>query len=366
MTGTVFYGKEQYSFAQISRGDLPELSAHEDLEEALLFCQQWLQGAGQFTLQTSGSTGEPKPITVTRELMALSAARTIKAVDLLAGQHALLCLPTRFIAGKMMLVRAMEANMDISIVPPAGNPLRNWESDRPIDFTALIPMQMEQILQEATTREKLTAIDKIILGGGATSEALKRALQDIPSQVYATYGMTETVSHIALQKLNGPDKQESFEALGELTLSQDERDCLIISGYGGPDLITNDRVELLDQRHFKWLGRADFVINSGGIKMQPELLEAKAANALKAHLTDRQWLIAARPQQQLGEELVLVIEGHAFGEAEEAAINEALKKALSRFEQPRAIVYLAVLPQTPTGKLKRAEISQLLSAGKGQ
>lgn len=362
MTPGIYFEHLHLSYEAIQAGDFDSGILTEDQQELIHFSQQWLRGQKEFTLQTSGSTGKPKSITVSRSLMEISAARTIAALHLKTGDHALLCLPTRYIAGKMMLVRAMECSMAISIRPASGNPLAGWPETTAIDFTAFIPYQMEQVLANPHTRSLLSHVDKIILGGGATSASLKASLQELKSRVYATYGMTETVSHVALQKLNGEDRQDYFHALGDVRFSQDARNCLIIEGYGGPPLISNDVVELPDPYRFRWKGRADFVINSGGIKLQPETIETTLAAALPALSQRGRWLLSSRPHAQLGEELVLVVEGTEETALPEATIMAASKKALSRYEQPRAIVYMERFPLTPTGKVKRAEIKRWLNS----
>ncbi|HZX74779.1 MAG TPA: AMP-binding protein, partial [Cyclobacteriaceae bacterium] len=249
-------------------------SSKSDFEKSTLgFCYDWLIGKNEFTLSTSGSTGTPKPITLKRKQMEASATLTIEALKLNNFSSALICLDTKYIAGQMMLVRSFINGMNIIATEPTANPFKNISQS--IDFTALVPYQVEAILHEGNSAN-LDALKCCIIGGATISESLKKKLKEIKSPMFATYGMTETISHIALQKLNGDDANENFHVLGDTKISQDERGCLMIDAdYLDDQVITNDLVTITDAKHFTWLGRFDNVINSGGVKVSPESIETK-------------------------------------------------------------------------------------------
>jgi o-succinylbenzoate---CoA ligase len=322
-------------------------------EHTFSFIKSWLQGAEEFTLTTSGSTGAPKEITLSRNQLEQSAQRTIKALTLSSNHAALVCLDTRYIAGKMMLVRALEANMKIIAVEPASDPVQKLPVNHQPDFAALVPLQLETIFSDPVSLQKIQLFKTVILGGAAASESLKAKIKTLRPAVYATYGMTETVSHIALQKLNGPDAQEYFETLPDVKIKTDERDCLVIELPGfNETIITNDLVKLIDDSHFEILGRYDTIINSGGVKLVPETIERK----IEPLLINQSFFVAGIADDRLGQKLILLIEGE-----QQETLPAALKLALSAYEVPKKIVYLNQFIRTGTGKINRPKTLELLS-----
>jgi O-succinylbenzoic acid--CoA ligase len=313
--------------------------------ETFSLIKSWLSGTQTFTLKTSGSTGIPKEITLSRTQLIHSAKRTIKALSLSADDTALVCLDTKYIAGKMMLVRALEANMKIVAVAPAANPIRDLYMQP--DFAAFVPLQLDEIFKHEGSADRLNQFKSIILGGASVNTSLLEKIKKLSCPVYATYGMTETVSHIALQKLNGPDPQDYFETLPGIEIKTDERDCLVIVLPDFPEpVITNDLVMIINNSGFKILGRYDNIINSGGIKLMPETIEKK----IESLLTNRNFFVAGIGDDRLGQKLVLVIEGKLQQE-----LPAALKLALAIYEIPKEIFYLDEFVRTETQKINRLQ-----------
>lgn len=311
-------------------------------EKADLFCKEWLNGRQTFIVTTSGSTGTPKTIELRREQMIASAKKTIKALGLQQGMTALVCLDVDFIAGKMMLVRSLVAGMNMIVVEPKANPLEDLGAEK-IDFAAMVPYQLEH------EGRNIDSIQKIILGGAPVSTALQNNIQELKTECYATFGMTETISHIALQKLNGNDRQDFFEALDGVDIRLDERGCLVIEAdYLDDVIITNDVVDLLDHRRFRWLGRWDNVINTGGIKVIPEKIEKVAGE----YLSSKKFFVSAIEHPQLGQQVVLVIEGMLTSN-EENELMHLLRGKLSRYEIPKQVLYSQRFATTPTQKVNR-------------
>jgi O-succinylbenzoic acid--CoA ligase len=312
--------------------------------ETVDFIKHWLGDVQTFTLTTSGSTGTPKEIALTRSQLIHSAQRTIKALSLSADDTALICLDTKYIAGKMMLVRALEANMKIVAAEPSSNPIKNL-SVQP-DFAAFVPLQLDEIFKDESSVRKLNQFNSIIVGGTSVSTTLLEKIKTLSCAVYATYGMTETVSHIALQKLNGADAQDHFETLPGIKIRTDERDCLVLSlpDFREP-VITNDIVKIIDHSGFKILGRYDNVINSGGVKLMPETIEKK----LSPLLTNQDFFVAGIPDDRLGQKLVLIIEG------KQQELPARLKLALATYEIPKEIFYLDEFVRTETQKINRLQ-----------
>jgi O-succinylbenzoic acid--CoA ligase len=340
------------------RDELVAVSAES--HPALTFCHQWLNGQQTFTLRTSGSTGTPKAIQLHREQMAASARFTGTALGLQRGDRALVCLSTDYIAGVMMLVRGMELGLALTVGQPERNPLAafsgelvlsNAEATR-FDFTAVVPLQMQAIL-DSPQRTIADQMKAIIIGGAAVSTPLRHDLQTFNAAVYNTYGMTETVSHIALRRLNGPDASDYFVPFADAKLALDERGCLTINSIltRHATITTNDRVDLLPDGRFRWLGRVDNVINSGGHKVQAEQVEA----ALHAVLEEpRRLVVGGVPDNVLGERVVAIIEGEQVGNSAETEIRQRLLQSnLHRYELPRQIIFTHHLPTTTTGKIDR-------------
>jgi O-succinylbenzoic acid--CoA ligase len=321
----------------------------EHVKNALNFVQEWTSETKQFVLKTSGSTGEPKEILVTRQQMIDSAKQTIKALQLKPNQTSLLCINSNFIGGKMMIVRSLLNQMNLIIEEPTSNPL--IKINEVIDFMAIVPLQLNKIITEQSTKKKLNTIKSVIVGGGKVDYTLEDQLQNVTCPVYATYGMTETVSHIALQKLNGQKKSPYFTTLDKVIIDKDDRGCLTINApvTNHKTIVTNDLVDLIDKNTFRWLGRIDNVINSGGIKIQSEQLERKIEEEFfKMKMTNR-FFIYGVDDQLLGNKIILFIEG----KDKNKPILDNLKKVLTKFEMPKNIYFIEFFNETDTGKIQR-------------
>lgn len=332
---------------------------------ALGFCQQWLAGQTSFTLPTSGSTGTPKLIQLTRTQMIASAERTGQALGLRPGDRALVCLNLRYIAGIMMLVRGFVLGLELTIVPPSRDPLHPFPADTCFDFAALVPLQLQAMLQSAHTRALLNRMRALLIGGAPISPELAAAIrQHLTAPTFHTYGMTETVSHIALRRLNGPAASDFFTPLVGVALDQDSRGCLTIHASElaqAQVLVTNDLVELRADGCFRWLGRADNIINSGGVKVPAEQVEQALAQ-LPA-LAGRRLFVAGQPHPELGQVIVALIEGEPLPDLPhlEAHLADQLRDLLPKYAIPRRIYVIPHFAETPTGKVDRC--ATLISAG---
>ena len=309
------------------------------------FLEEWNNDLPYVEVKTSGSTGEPKRMRVEKCRMLNSARITCDFLGLKRGDTALLCLSTEYIAGKMMVVRALERSMKLVSIEPQGCP--EWEGT--VDLAAMVPLQVWNLLHQCPSR--LTHIRHLLIGGGAIDERLEEALQDLPNAVWSTYGMTETLSHIALRRLNGPTASSWYTPFDGVTLSKTEEGCLVIEAPAVHDgqLITNDMVELRSDGCFRILGRKDNVICSGGVKIQMEEVE----RLLRPHLPIP-YMITRAKDERLGETVVLLMEGGCPDEA-----KTVCERVLPKYWQPRRIVSVASLPMTATGKPARAEAERL-------
>lgn len=298
------------------------------------FLLDWFDHNSYIDMQTSGTTGIPKVIRVQKQAMVNSALATGNFFDLDEGIRVLHCLPTQYVAGKMMLVRAFILGWDMDLVAPEANPLeRNCDH---YDFAAMVPLQAKASI------EKLGNIRKLILGGAKVSRELAEQLMQVPSQIYETYGMTETITHIAAKRIG----EEAFTVLPNVKISEDDRHCLVIDPYAICDepVITNDVVQVITDKQFIWLGRYDNVINSGGIKLFPEQIEEKLSG-----LIDRRYFVKGVPDDKLGEKLVLVIEGEPF------ELNKTIFDKLGKYEKPKEIQFVEHFAETQSGKVIRGK-----------
>lgn len=306
-------------------------------------------GDGSITAHTSGTTGPPKAIRLHANDLRASARLTGHTFHLRHGDRALLCLPCHFIAGKLMLVRGFVIGLDLHLIDPAGGVLNNLSTQDRFRFAAMVPNQLHRALQDDRARLE-RQFRTILLGGGPVSKALEEDLQDLDVEVYHGYGSTETLTHVALRRLNGPRKQEWSHAIGDITFEQDERGCLLVHTphLRTKDHETNDQVELLDEHRFRWLGRYDNVILSGGRKIFPEQLELRTAGLLPfAHF------FTARPDDKLGECVGLVLETDQEASAVVPEVLDLLATVLEPYEMPRRVTALARLQRTASGKLVR-------------
>jgi len=319
------------------------------------FLQEWFNKEDFILTRTSGSTGEPKTIRLSKQNMVNSATRTCQYFNLDERSTALLCLPANYIAGKMMLVRALVAGFNLLTLEPSGNPFADLHAA--VDFAAVTPFQIiqsHQVLQRKT-------IKKLIVGGGPVNRKLQEIIVTMSSEVYETYGMTETCSHIAIRKLNGGAPGDYFTVLPGVEIRQDERRCLVIYALDITDsvIITNDVVKMHDKNQFKWLGRFDQVINSGGIKLFPETIEKKIEPFL-----DRRFFIGSLPDDKLTEKVILVIEGDTMNELQLTRLNNDLKPVLNHYEMPRIVSFFAAFDTSLSGKVLKPEIlRKILNAG---
>ena len=367
------------------------------------FIADWHSPSPTLLVHTSGSTGKPKPMLVEKRRMEASARMTCRFLNLKEGDTALLCMPLQYIAGKMVVVRSLVCGLRLVEVEPCGHPLRGLK-EAPV-FAAMVPMQVYNSMAVEEECALLRQIKHLIIGGGAVNAEMAAALKTFPNAVWSTYGMTETLSHIALRRLSGPDASSWYEPFANVNVSTTNEGCLIINA---PDvcastLVNNDIAEIApDGRHFRIRGRKDNVVCSGGIKMQIEEIEAKLQPVM-----DVPFIITKRPDAKFGETVVLLAEikhdgidtlgennalertktlderkalggketlggKEALGGKETLGEKEILEKIkaacnarLSKYEQPHVFIALDRLPMTETGKPARAEAMEIAVAYDG-
>jgi len=350
----IILNSQQISAEEILRLT-PEITANPSVpdweKELYSFLNEWFSESDFILAQTSGSTGEPKPIELSKSLMQRSAERTIEYFGLKKGDRILLNLSCRYIAGKMMVIRAIIGQMNLITVDPASD--FAFLKDEMFDFGAMVLNQVFKLLEQPSGKEKLQNIRNLLVGGSAISEAMKTQITQLSNHVVSTYGMTETSSHIAICELSGDLKSDFYQCLSDISVSLNETGCLQIHlPELNEPMRTNDLAELQSDTSFRILGRADSMIISGGIKYSPETIEKK----LESIITGR-FVISSVSDKKLGEKLVLVIEGKPF---ETDILKQKLNGLLTPFECPKSILFLEKLPETLSGKVRRGEVKKYL------
>lgn len=341
------------------------------------FFSEWNNDSDRVLVHTSGSTGKPKPMMVEKKRMLNSARITCDFLGLKPGDSALLCMSLDYIAGKMVVVRSIERHLHLISVSPSGHPLKDIDLkdvngkdvNGEITFAAMVPMQVYNTLQVPEERERLTHVRHLIIGGGAIDASLEKELRSLPGNIaiWSTYGMTETLSHIALRRINGAEASEWYQPFDSVKISQTEEGCLVINAplVCAETLVTNDIVEIesyiynkVEKTRFRIKGRKDNVICSGGIKIQIEEVE----EFLKPHL-EKPFMLAKKKDEKFGEIAVLMTEDEDLKKVE-ATIrrllsgksddsNKSSESKSHKYWIPREYLHVDHLPLTETGKPKR-------------
>jgi len=338
----VSYSKEElvelaYSF--IKEGEPYE---HE-LGDFLL---DWLLPSHQITVQTSGSTGVPKKIFLLKEHMVNSALATGTYFNLKPKNSVLHCLPMQYIAGKMLVVRALVLGLHLDFIEPTSAPLS--ENTKFYNFAAMVPLQLQNSLKF------IDCIDKLIVGGTPVTKEIMALIKDKSCQIYETYGMTETITHIAARRVNGANDKilsatvSPFKVLPKVVISKDKRDCLVIDApHISKEIVyTNDLVRLISDSEFVWLGRYDNIINSGGVKLIPEQIELLLSSILK-----NRFFVTGLPDEKLGQKLILIIEGKV--DKEEILKKIKLSGILDKYQIPKEVYAVNTFKETDNGKVLR-------------
>ena len=314
------------------------------LWDLYLFLNEWFDASPVITVHTSGSTGVPKGLVVRKDRMMQSARLTCEFLNLQAGDTALLCMNLRYIGAMMMVVRSLVAGLNLVVRPASGHPLSDVEV--PLKFAAMVPLQVYNTLRVPAERKRLEHTDILIIGGGAVDDSLEAELKTIPIAAYSTYGMTETLSHIALRRLNGEAASKCYYPFPSVELSLSAENTLIVKAPLICDdvLQTNDIACLCSDGGFTIAGRKDNVINSGGIKIQAEEMENRLQPFIPVPFA-----VTAVPDPRLGQALTLLI----AGKPDIKELENKLQAVLETYYRPKHIFITELIPQTENGKIDR-------------
>ncbi len=354
--GHIIFSEKQLSFEDLLAGNWETNDPY--MLQSLHFCQDWLKGKNEFKLQTSGSTGIPKSILVKRSQMLSSAKATGQFFDLPIKPKLLVCINTEMIGGRMMLVRGLEWDADIYLSHPGTQPFSETWLQQAFDFIAMVPLQVDACLNNPDQLHWLKKALHLIIGGAAPSTALIKKIEMEGLNAFQTYGMTETVSHIALAKIG--NSELVYHTLPSVLIGTNDQGCLWVEAPMtlNERIQTNDQVDLLADHTFRWLGRADFTINSGGIKIQPEQLEKEIEPYINRFFEGALFFIYGEKDDKLGEKVVLILE-KAPDSNQEQELLVLLKEKLEKFKNPKKIYTLQNFVKTASGKINRHETYKL-------
>jgi o-succinylbenzoate---CoA ligase len=333
---------------EFCKNQISEHQTEEWKKECFSFILEWLSPSLTLKVHTSGSTGKPKEILLEKRFMIASAQATIDFFKLKPGSIAILCLPVRYIAGKMMIVRALVGSLDLYLTKPGSVP--EIGKFQKIDFCAMVPNQVASLLETKNGAELLEQIQNLIIGGSVLPTNLESKIKKLKNNTWQTYGMTETITHIALRKLNGKNAEDFYSPLKGVRTSLDESGCLMITAekIGIKRLVTHDLAEINNEGKFKILGRIDNIIISGGLKLVPEEIENKLNGCF-----ENDYYISSIPDEKLGNKLVLYIEDEGKLKKQIYHLWEKIEERVSGFEIPKEIIFVQQFARTKTGKIIR-------------
>ncbi|MES2689863.1 MAG: AMP-binding protein [Bacteroidota bacterium] len=356
---TLHIQDKSYSAEEIKAGNLQ--FDDEYLRHTVSFCNHWLNKQETFLFNTSGSTGCPMAIEASREQMLASAKGTIQALGLSDTEHIYLCISTKMIGGAMMLVRAMELGCTITIVHPSSNPIDSLNENHPYTFASFVPMQVFDINHNEEMIKKLNGFSNILLGGAPASDDMIKGLEQLKTKVWQTYGMTETLSHIALRQV-GTDKY--YKALPGVKLKTDDRNCLCIKAEvtNNQWLLTNDMVNLVEEDQFELLGRMDDVINSGGIKIFTYDVEQCIIEKMnQLEMPHKPLFVCRQKDERFGEIVVVVMLGEPLSDDVVQQMTDHCTGKLGKYAAPKHIYFTREFVKLESGKInKQATLQKVL------
>ncbi len=317
----------------------------EDWEKMIYgFILEFLNDGSFIIQKTSGSTGIPKEIKLTGKAMMTSAQNTLEYLGILPGSNVLLCLPVEFIAGKMMIVRAIAGDLNLLLTAPKG--IVSVPDKEEVELAAMVPYQVHKLLEKGY---RFGNIKKLIIGGTAINDFILRHIENLETEIYESYGMAETCSHIALKRINGKKKEAAFHLMKDIHIETNDSGCLVIhSTYlDNTPIETTDVIHKITEKEFEYVGRLDNVINSGGIKIYPENLEKELR-----HVTGKECVIIPVPDTLLGQRPVLCIESNE--PVDNNLITKTILNIFNKYHLPKGIICYPTLPRNASMKIDRA------------
>lgn len=357
---TCLYKEQEYN---LSNEDDRKLLAGKGsfANQIAALAADWYGESNSLTFKTSGTTGTYKEVVIPKSKIQLSAELTVKHFNLDKKDTALAILDPTRIGGSMVIIRALLAEMKIIALEPNSDFASNSHLVKECSFTSMVPIQLRKIFSDQLLIEHFKSYKAILVGGAPINYSLQRKITENALPVYETFGMTETVSHFALRDLR--KSSNPFTVIGANTISQNSNGCLVIKGEltDQESFATNDIVHLIDEKHFEWVGRSDFIINSGGVKVNPEKVERIVARTIYDLGITNRFIVSSVPDDSLGQRIVLVLEGESLADDVAERLLQSFKANLDKYENPKEIRYLEKFPETANFKVNRKEVISILA-----
>jgi len=348
-TPMIYFNNSTFKWQELSQ----LTKEYQEFSSIEKFISSWQSGAQFFDFKTSGATGNPKQVVISRAQIEASVRATKKHLSLSADDVSLLSLSPKYIAAMMMALRSFVLKMDMILLRPNSNPAKYLKNGK-ATFASFVPLQIYQMIDSGDI-SALAGIRNVLIGGAPLHRSAYEVLSKIPANIYLTYGMTETVSHIALKRIRGKFESSHFQVLPDIEIGTNPNQCLTIKGAvtNNEKLETNDLINLIDATQFDWLGRADQVINSGGIKIVPETIEQIVEDTIGDELQGDKFFIGGLDDAKLGQKAVLFVEGTGSTKNLLGLLKKPIETAHDRYHVPKSVIYIRRFERTESGKVKR-------------
>lgn len=330
--------------------------------------------AGHVLFETSGSSGVPKWVAISKQALLVSAAAVNKHLGVTRDSCWGLILPLHHVGGFGVAARAYEARCGFQVFGHRWEQglFRDWLETAGITHTSLVPTQVHDLVKaELTAPADLQAI---VVGGGHLEPATGQAARDLGWPVLASYGMTEASSQIATQALKSLAQPYQSAPIPLLPIWEARVSGDGLLAISGPALFsgyvtngkftpretawhtTSDRV-LLENRAITPLGRTDTFVKILGELVDPEAIERELISLSQGQLAPGTFAVIAIPDERAGNMLVPVFESSVSPAVIESTLMLYQNQAVG-FRRLRPAAVIAGLPRSELGKLRRNELAE--------
>jgi O-succinylbenzoic acid--CoA ligase len=300
--------------------------------------KRWNSRDSNFTFLTSGTSGSAKEILFSREQIEKSAWRTAQFFKWSDGMEVLHSLPMQYVAGRMNVLRALITKQSVwKMTPKVEMTSNDFYRLENIEWWTLTPPMLSSFL---SIEQPVLTKAKLLVGGAPVVQSLIDKAQGVGNEIWESYGAAETLTHIALRKLNGNDKSKGFKPLHGVSIKMTEQGMAIDDGFLGNAVVTSDLGTWINDKEFIVEGRIDDIINSGGVKINPLEVE----KIIHQHMKEAGFVKGSK-DDRWGQIVTWVVKYDTIipQDWQDWFISQPLLK-------PKLIVRVDVLPQNENGK----------------